>query len=277
MPRFSHLLLTAALLLTAPLPAQLPERYGPVFYGVELPQSGARVLVIVDTSKSMGRKDKERTEPGTRWDTLRDEVRSMTDSMEDLVNRRKVCFTLSFLYEGGDLFHKGTEPFDFAVPGTGERVAAALERRDFTSGGNFEVTFGETLWPLVAKQHITHVFYLGDNDIGRYESEVLGAVKAWYELPPKNPTGEQRKLWNLKKAWRKPWERWRKPAKGVPVFKSQQKFPPPPKDVTFSCIAIGQKSATLEQLATLGHGDYVERGVSQKKKRTKKSKKAPAD
>lgn len=270
-------LLAVVILVSGTLVAQLPERYGPVFYGVELPESGARVLVIVDTSKSMGRKDKTRAEPGTRWDTLRDEVRSMTDSMEELVKRRRVCFTLTFLYEGGDLFHKGTEPFDFAVPGTGGRVAAALERREFTSGGNFDVTFGETLWPLVAKQHITHVFYLGDNDIGRYESEVLGAVRAWYELPEKNPAGEQRKLWNLKKAWRKPWERWRKPARGVPVFKRQQKFPPPPEDVTFSCIAIAQESATLEQLAELGNGEYVERGVSQRKKRPKKVKKDPAD
>lgn len=249
--------------------AQSEDRYGPIFYGIELPETGARVLLIIDTSKSMGRKDKSRVEPGTRWDTLCDEVDSMTDTMKDLIAKRKVCFTVSLLYEGGDLGHKGTDPFDISVPGTAEKLAAALERREFTSGGNFEETFGEKLWPLVSKQNITHVFYLGDNDIGRYEDEVLKATTAWYELPDKNPDGSQRKLWNLKKEWRKAWARWRKPAKGIPVFKSQQKLPPPPKDVTFSTIAIGQSSETLEKLATLGSGEYVERGVTQKRKKKK--------
>lgn len=265
----TFLLLAVCLMSAFPLRAQMHERYGPVFYGIELPETGARVLLIIDTSKSMGRKDKTRTEPGTRWDTLCDEVDSMTDTMEELIAKRKVCFTVSLLYEGGDLEHKGTDPFDLSVPGTAEKLAAALERRDFTSGGNFEATFGEKLWPLVSKQNITHVFYLGDNDIGRYENEVVDATAAWYKLPEKNPDGSQRKLWNMKKEWRKAWARWRKPTKGVPVFKSQQKLPPPPKDVIFSTIAIGQSSETLKQLSTLGSGEYVERGVTKKRKKKK--------
>ena len=248
--------------------AALEKRYGPLFYGVELPENGARVLLVVDTSKSMGRKDATRTDGGRRWDTLLDEVAKMADSMRALIRARRVCFTVSVLYEGGDTPHGGTEPFDMAQTGASERLLEELRGRDFTTGGSFETTFGETLWPLVSRQHITYVFYLGDNDIGRYaEAPVRDAVSAWYALPRKEPAADQRKLWNLKVAWWKPWANWRRPARGVPTFRSRQTFPlpPPPRDVVFSCIAIGQKSPLLKELAKLGHGEYVERVPSRRK------------
>ena len=81
--------------------AVMPNDYGPMFYGVELPEDGARLLLVIDTSKSMGRKDSARTDGGTRWDTLLDEVSGMADQMADIIARRRVCYTVSLLYEGG--------------------------------------------------------------------------------------------------------------------------------------------------------------------------------
>ncbi len=243
------------------------ERYGPVFYGIPLPETGARVLLVIDTSKSMGRKDKVRKDGGTRWDTLVDEVQTMTATMQELIAERRVNFTVTLLYEGGKTPHRGTSPYDIAVAGTADRLLTDLKAKEFTSGGSFETTFGETLWPLVAKQHLTHVFYLGDNDIGKYSESVRNAVTAWYNLPRKEPVKDQRKLWSLKNQWWDPWKRWRKPAgSGKLVFKKQQALPPPPKDVTFSCVAIGQASPLLKELATLGNGDYVERLPKKKRK-----------
>ena len=152
------------------------ERYGPMFYGLRLPETGARLLLIIDTSKSMGRKDSTRTDGGRRWDTLLDEVRRMTNEMAALIAARKVCFTVSVLYEGGDLPHAGSEPFDLAQAGSAERLLSELSAKTFVSGGSFETTFGETLWPLVARQHITHIVYLGDNDIARHAETVWADV-----------------------------------------------------------------------------------------------------
>ncbi len=244
------------------------DRYGPVFYGIELPEDGARLLLIIDTSKSMGRKDKTRIDGGCRWDTLIDEVRAMSTQMEALIQERRVNFTVTLLYEGGDTPHTGSEAYDLAVKGEAEKMLRALEAKTFTSGGSFEVTFGETLWPLVADHHITYIIYLGDNDIGKYEESVQSSVAAWYTLPRKQPSADQRKLWNLKNDWWEPWSRWRKPAgSGRLVFKQQQSLPPPPKEVTFSCVAIGQASPLLKDLATLGKGVYVERLTKSKRKK----------
>lgn len=131
--------------------ATLDERYGPAFYGLRLPETGARVLLVIDTSKSMGRKDSARTDGGRRWDTLVDEVRTMTDEMATLVAERRVCFTVSLLYEGGKEPHPGSEVFDIAQRGAARRLLAELSSKALTSGGSFERTFGETLWPLVAR------------------------------------------------------------------------------------------------------------------------------
>ncbi len=250
--------------VNAKAPAE--DRYGPIFYGVELPETGARVLLVIDTSKSMGRKDGARKDGGRRWDTLRDEVRSMTETMQALSATRSVPYSVSLLYEGGSEPHTGTEPQDFTRPGAQAALLQALESRALTSGGSFEHTFGEVLWPLVSRQHITHIFYLGDDDIAAHADPVRKAVAAWYTLPRKVPAAGERKLWSLKHAWWEPWSRWRTPRPGVPVFKSQRALPPPPKDVVFSCIAIGQPSVFLKELATLGKGSYVER-VNPRKKR----------
>ena len=240
--------------------AVTPHDYGPMFYGVELPENGARVLLVIDTSKSMGRKDAARTDGGTRWQTLLDEVAGMTDQMADAIARRRVCYTVTLLYEGGDDPHPGTAPFDLSKPGAADALQAELRAKAFTSGGSFEHTFGETLWSLVSKQHITHVIYLGDNDIGRYgETPARAALTAWYALPRANPTADQRPLFRLKTAWWEPWKGWRRPTARRPVFRSQQRLPPPPRDVVFHAIAIGQKSPFLKEMATLGHGEYVER------------------
>ena len=247
--------------------AVMPNDYGPMFYGVELPEDGARLLLVIDTSKSMGRKDSARTDGGTRWDTLLDEVTGMTDQMADIIARRRVCYTVSLLYEGGDEPHAGTTPFDLSKPGIAQALLAELRGKTFTSGGSFEHTFGETLWPLVSKQHITHIIYLGDNDIGRYgETPARAALTAWYNLPRKNPTADQRPLFRLKSAWWEPWKGWRRPTAKRPVFRSQQRLPPPPRDVVFHAIAIGQKSPFLKEMATLGHGEYVERLPAKRRK-----------
>ena len=245
-----------------------PNDYGPMFYGVELPADGANVLLIIDTSKSMGRKDAARTDGGTRWDTLVDEVTDMTTRMREIVAARRVHYAVSLLYEGGDTPHPGSGPYLLARPADAERLLAELRGKTFTSGGSFETTFGETLWPLVSKQHITHIFYLGDNDIGRYAADpVRASINGWYGLPPKNPTAAQRPLHRLKTQWWAPWKHWRRPTANRPVFKSQQSLPPPPRpDVILSAIAIGQASPLLEEIARTGHGEYVER-LSKKSKR----------
>lgn len=244
----------------APAEAPSDARYVPYFYGIALPESGARVLLVIDTSKSMGRKDASRPDGGTRWDTLCDQVSEMAGRMAALAARRRVCYTVTLLYEGGDAPHAGTEPFDLAKPGAAEALLAALRARALTSGGSFEATFGETLWPLVSRQHITHVIYLGDNDVGRYaEAPVRAAVSAWYALPRRDPAAAQRALFRLKAAWWEPWKGWRRPTAQRPAFRGQQALPPPPRDVVFSAVAIGQKSPLLEELAALGGGEYVER------------------
>lgn len=244
----------------APAEAPSDARYVPYFYGIALPESGARVLLVIDTSKSMGRKDASRPDGGTRWDTLCDQVSEMAGRMAALAARRRVCYTVTLLYEGGDAPHAGTEPFDLAKPGAAEALLAALRARALTSGGSFEATFGETLWPLVSRQHITHVIYLGDNDVGRYaEAPVRAAVSAWYALPRRDPAAAQRALFRLKAAWWEPWKGWRRPTAQRPAFRGQQALPPPPRDLVFSAVAIGQKSPLLEELAALGGGEYVER------------------
>ncbi len=243
------------------------EKYGPCFYGIELPETGANVLLVIDVSKSMGRKDRLREDGGRRWDTLVDEVSTMCAQMETLIHERRVHFAVTLLYEGGKEGHSGTKAYDLAEKGVSSTLLASLKRDTFESGGSFEITFEETLWKLVARDHVTHIIYLGDNDIGKYAERVQAAVSAWYVLPKQNPTAAQRPLWQLKRKWWQPWERWRKPAgRGNLTFKRQQALPPPPKDVSFSCVAIGQSSPLLKRLAELGQGSYVERVARKKKK-----------
>ncbi len=275
-PLLATLLLSTGLLSAAePTPAEIAEaRYGPAFYGMHLPRTGARVLLVVDTSKSMGRKDSARTDGGRRWDTLLDEVRGMTREMRALVEESAVAFTVSVLFEGGDTPHRGSELFDLRRPEAADALATLLAAKDFTAGGSFETTFGEHLWPLVADHHITHIIYLGDNDIAKHRDPVSADLTAWYTLPKRNPTAQQRPLWRLKSAWWKPWEQWRAPKPGQPIFKHQRAYPPPPKEVTFSAVAIGQPSPFLKELATLGGGDYTERLA--KKRRSRAKRKAPA-
>ncbi len=244
------------------------EKYGPSFYGIELPETGANVLLVVDISKSMGRKDASRTDGGRRWDTLVDEVTSLCDQMTLLIAERRVHFAITLLYEGGEQGHPGTEAYVLAEKGAKARLLQALQRETFAAGGSFEKTFGETLWKLVARDHVTHLFYLGDNDIGKYADTVEAAVGAWYTLPKEKPSAQARALWSLKKKWYQPWERWRKPVgQGRLTFKRQQSLPPPPKEVVFHAIAIGQKSPLLKRLADLGSGTYIERLPKKKKKR----------
>ena len=240
--------------------APAKDRYAPTFYGIELPDTGANVLLIIDASKSMWRKDASRTQPGTRWDTLCDEVRRMLETMRQANRLLHAPYSVSLLFEGGEgESAKAVTPFNPAKPDDATRLLKTLTDRKPLPGGSFEVTFGETLWALVARDHITHIFYLGDNDIGRHASTVRPAVEAWYALPAKEPAPAQRKLWQLKRKWHQPWQGWRTPRPGVPPSPNQKNLPPPPKDVTFSCVAIGQKSPLLKALSKTGHGQYVER------------------
>jgi hypothetical protein len=247
------------------------ERYAPTFYGIDIPETGARVLLIVDASKSMGRKDALRTDGGTRWQTLIDEVESMTQDMLTLQAKQPtLCFTVSILYEVGGSPHAGTPPFDLSQSTARDRLLNELKAKTLGQGGNFETTFCETLWPLVAKQHITHIFYLGDNDIGAYETTIDSAFNRWFKLSSKEPTEPELKpLWKLKCSWWEPWRRWRPPSKQktIALKKETLRLPPPPKDVTFSAIVFGQASPLLKRFTETANGTYIER--KKKKKRTK--------
>lgn len=254
------------LLITTALCAQLPDRYGPVFYGIELPDTGANVLLIVDSSGSMRLNDYTRQTPGTRWDTLCDEVETMTEQMAELCRYKGVGYTVTVLYEGGYVSPRASDCYNLKEDDAGMRLVAELKGRFPGGSASFDETFGKLLWPLVAKHHVTHIFYLGDDDIGRYSVDnkvVQRTIKSWYTLPKKNPRKNQQRLWKLKQEWWSPWKRWRKPTPGVPVFKSQMRMPPPPKNVKFSCIVIGESSEILKEIAKRGGGEYVEKGNSQ--------------
>ena len=246
------------------------ERYGIKLYGIDLPQKGANLLLIIDASKSMNRKDALRKMPARRWDTLIDEVTAMCDGMQAAAQANGVPFAVSVIFEGGDTAHAGIGPFDMAKPEAGEALITALKEKVFLSGGNFETSFGETLWPFVTKHAITYIVYLGDDDIGSYATPVREALTRWY-TPAEKPDAATRKCQKQKANWRLHWKNWR-PPKRAPTFKNTRHLPPPPKDVIFSCVAIGQDSALLKEIATLGHGTYVERKSKQKSK--SKGKKA---
>ena len=235
------------------------ERYGPVFYGIRLPAQGARVLLILDTSKSMSRKDAARPDGGRRWDTLLDEAKVLAGQMREAASTRGAPYSLTLLYEGGETPRPPSPCINFDKADASEKLLAELARCAFTSGGSFAQTFGERLWPLVARDHITHIIYLGDNDIARHAEAVEAALAAWYNLPKASPSPAQRALWKTKEAWRKPWEHWRPAAKGVPRFASHTMLPPPPADVVFSAVAVGQPSPFLKTLAERHGGEYVER------------------
>lgn len=250
---------------------EVRERYGITFYGIDLPSRGANLLLVIDASKSMRRKDAARTTPGRRWDTLIDEVTQMRDAMQEQAQKRGVPFTVSIIFEGGDEVHEGIGPFDLRDTAAGEALVTALVEKEFLSGGNFETTFQETLWPFVARHAITYIVYLGDDDIGTYATAVRSALTDWYTAPETKPTAAQRKCQQQKAAWRKHWARWRPTKRGMPTFKKTRPLPPPPKDVTFSCVAIGQSSPLQEEMATLGKGQYIERKAKAKRKRKKKN------
>ena len=268
MKRLLLLLFAAFGLLAMAQEAPLAERYAPAFYGLPLPETGARVLLILDTSKSMGRKDASRDDGGTRWQTLCGEVRSMAERMAALsAPPRRVPYAVVVLFEGGSEPHAGSACYEMSAPGAVAALVAEVEGRALTSGGSFEVTFGEHLWPLVSRHHLTHLFYLGDDDIATHAQAVRAALDSWYALPDKPTTAEAKKLRKLKEAWRAPWRNWRPPNPRQPRLKGQALLPPPPKEVELSCIAIGQTSPTLKAFAELGHGRYLERKAPAKRKR----------
>lgn len=250
--------------------AAYEERYGISLYGIDLPQKGANLLLIIDASKSMNRKDALRKTPGRRWDTLIDEVTAMCDGMQTCTRENGVPFSVSVIFEGGDTAHTGIGPFDMAKPEASEALITALKEKEFLSGGNFETTFRETLWPFVTKNAITYIVYLGDDDIGTYAAPVREALSQWYTPSKDKPDAATRKCQKQKANWRLHWKTWHPPKRGTPTFKNKRVLPPPPKDVIFSCVAIGQDSALLKEIAELGHGTYAER----KGKRKPKGKKA---
>lgn len=257
------------------LPAQdLNERYLVDFYGIEIPPDGAHVLIVADRSKSMNVKDIGRDDGGTRWMTLIREVTDMVSQMEAILKTRPVRYTVTMLYEGGG-DHVGTAAYNLRVRGAGERLVTDITAERPGAGGNFEKTFCEHLWPLVARDSITHIFFLGDTDIDRQESEVIDAVSAWYALPtvirmPQRKGAKrkvqsepiaygQRELYALKKRWGSLWDHYRGPKR------SGRAIPPPVEEVVFNCITIGRESTAQNRLAELGGGQCVR--VSAKKGR----------
>lgn len=240
--------------------AELAERYGPQFYGLQLPEQGARVLLVLDTSKSMGRKDPARADGLSRWQTLRDEVSAMASRMAELAaSPRRVPYALMVLYEGGTGEPEHSACYDILGPDSAAPLLEALASRPFTSGSNHEATFA-ALWPLVSKHRITHIIYLGDNDIASHAEGVRAAFEAWYALPEKSPAPAQKPLWKLKRAWAEAWRTWRpRPAAAARQRLSTQPppLPPRPAEVVFSAVAIGQASPVLEALARRGGGEYT--------------------
>lgn len=238
-------------------------RYGISFYGIELPKEGANLLLIIDASKSMKRKDAARTTPGRRWDTLLDEVRSMRDAMAE-ATRRGIPFTVSILFEGGETAEKGIGPLDMSKVEEGETLETLLTQKEFLSGGHFETTFGEQLWPFVAQHAITYIIYLGDDDIGTYADCVRQSVAAWYggTAAPERVKKQQK----LKARWRKAWANWRPKSRKTPTFTNRKQLPPPPKEIPFSCVAIGQASPLLKELTVMSNGQYIERKSKSKRK-----------
>ncbi|MGN1324853.1 MAG: hypothetical protein ACI4YA_00700 [Candidatus Spyradenecus sp.] len=268
MKRLLLLLFAAFGLFAMAQEAPLAERYAPAFYGLPLPETGARVLLILDTSKSMGRKDASRDDGGTRWQTLCDEVRSMAERMTALAAPpRRVPYAVVVLFEGGRTPHTGSVCYDMANPGAADKLVAEVEGRALISGGSFEITFGERLWPLVSRHHITHLFYLGDNDIATHAQAVRAALEPWYALSEKDTAPEHKVLRRQKEVWRAPWRNWRPPNPRQPRLSGQVLLPPPPKEVELSCIAIGQSSPTLKALAELGGGRYILHRPAAKRKR----------
>lgn len=269
------LLCSALFCLAAPLTAQTDAeayeaRYGISLYGIDLPPKGANLLLIIDASKSMNRKDAARQTPGRRWDTLIDEVTAMRDAMQTAAKERNTHFSVSIIFEGGDTAHEGIGPFNMAKSEEGETLIKTLKEKPFLAGGNFETTFKETLWPFVTKHAITYIVYLGDDDIGTYAVPVREAMNRWYAPNKEKPDAATRKCQKLKTNWRLHWKNWRPPKRGTLTFKNTRPLPPPPKDVTFSCVAVGQDSALLKELSELGHGIYVARKSKSKSKKSKK-------
>lgn len=265
-------LLTFAPVAVAKTDAEtVQERYGVYFYGIELPREGANVLMIIDVSKSMSRKDAARSTPGRRWDTLLDEVQSMREEMVLAAEKRGVPFHVSVIFEGGNEPHTGEGPFNMADKAASEKLQKLLTEQTFKSGGSFETTFTETLWEVVTRHAITYVIYLGDDDIGTYATPIREAVTSWYTASTATkPTAQQRKHRHQQKVWRKAWANWRPMKRGTVVLSKTKRLPPPPKQLTFSCVAIGQASPLQEELAKLGNGQYVERkGKAAKKSRKK--------
>lgn len=264
---------TASLCAATPQSPQIHERYGISFYGIDLPQEGAHLLLIIDVSKSMSRKDAARTTPGRRWDTLLDEVQTMLDEMATATKQRGVPFQVSVIFEGGDEAHRGEGPFIPANPESAKALMALLSGQTFRSGGSFETTFSETLWDVMTRQAITYVIYLGDDDIGHYAESIRESVRSWYTCDEANPTSLQRKRRHQKNVWRKAWSGWRPVKRGMPAFRSTKRLPPPPKDVIFSCVAIGQRSSLLQEIATMGKGQYIERTGKKSRKKKPSAKK----
>jgi hypothetical protein len=266
---WSGLLFTTAVSAQADQ-AAYEERYGITLYGIDLPPKGANLLLIIDASKSMNRKDAARATPGKRWDTLIDEVTAMQEAMKTCSAERGVPFSVSILFEGGDAPQAPLGPFNPSKPADCETLLTTLKEKPLLSGGNFETTFQETLWPFVSKHAITYIVYLGDDDIGTYASTVREALSQWYAPAKDKPTPATRKTQKLKANWRLHWKTWRPPKRGTPTFKNTRPLPPPPKDVTFSCVAIGQDSSLLKEITTLGNGIYVARKSKSKSKKSKK-------
>jgi hypothetical protein len=116
---------------------------------------------------------------------------------------------------------------------------------------------------IAAQPEARYVFFLGDNDIDVYGEAIEATFRRWYALTPKEPkAAKERQLWRLKKTWFEPWKKWRPPsARRTLALRSSEtlRLPPPPKEVTFSAIAIGASSPLLETFTTLARGTYVER------------------
>ena len=253
------------------------EKYGIQFYGIQIPEEGARVVLILDTSGSMSCLVRSADgKPKRRWDILIEEVEQMLKSMAEQSAKTGAPFALGVIFEGTS----GGDPTPFYTIEASRyntlplpQLIKRLNAIDPSGGATFDEVFSNKLWPYVAKHGATHAIFLGDDDIQYMADAVIQSVKKWYQTTSQGSAAKfsfgkknfKGPLSALKNKWAAaPWSRAmptapHKQKSGLKFSNksAKQKFPPRPQDVTFHCIAINVDSETLKTIAKLGGGEYT--------------------
>lgn len=165
------------------------EKYGIQFYGIQIPEEGARVVLILDTSGSMSCLVRSADgKPKRRWDILIEEVEQMLKSMAEQTAKTGAPFALGVIFEGTS----GGDPTPFytieasrydthPLPQLIKRLNAITP----SGGVTFDEVFSNKLWPYVAKHGATHAIFLGDDDIQYMAARSFNPSKSGIKQPPK--------------------------------------------------------------------------------------------